>query len=98
MQILGARLACKTAPSGGDAKFNFYRYFSDPDHEYYGDWWSIYNVNEWPTIADGELIGTDGNLASIGGKQWLQEGDMIKLAVEAVYGAEDLTIILKVRQ
>lgn len=98
LQILGTQLTCKIAPSGGDLVITIARYFSDPDHEKYGTWVGVYLYEQWPTIADGETIGTDGVLSSIGGKPWLQEGDMLRLGIESGNGADGLTVSLKVRQ
>lgn len=98
LQILGCQLTCKIAPSGGDLVITIARYISDPDSEYYGHWLGVYNYGEWPTIADGETIGTDGVLSTLGGRPWLREGDMLRLGIESGYGADGLTVSVKVRQ
>lgn len=101
LQILSTQSYAVTEPTGSNMIFKAYRYFSDPDHAYYGLWYSLYTIDEEPYIEDGENIGVDGTLSTVAGRPWLREGDMIKLVVDSwgstVAGA-DVTVSLKVRQ
>ena len=101
LQITDTQASVITAPTGSSIVIHIFRYFSDPDHALYGQWWSIYTYGEEPTIAVGATDSTGGTLSTLAGRPWLREGDKLRMVIDSVgsgTAGADLTVSLKVRQ